>query len=125
MTPKPCILIHYHEISLKGHNRSWFEKIFKKNIRSQIKPLPFSNVENNAARLFIFGIDVDQWNKYAIKLQKVMGLMNAHLMFRINPNIEDIKQLAAELVKKERFNSMKTINKDISNEFYKLVENKF
>ena len=31
MNPK-CILIHYHEIGLKGDNRSWFEKTFVNNI---------------------------------------------------------------------------------------------
>ena len=26
------ILIHYHELGLKGDNRKWFEKVFRNNV---------------------------------------------------------------------------------------------
>ena len=71
---KYCILIHYHEISLKGDNRRWFEKILIRNVRSQIKPLPFRNIEINAARVFIFGINHSRWDEYAITLKKSWDL---------------------------------------------------
>ena len=73
MNPKACILIHYHEISLKGDNRRWFEKVFKKNVRSQVKPLPFDSVETNAARVFIFGGAARRWSEYAPAVKKIMG----------------------------------------------------
>ena len=95
MNPSACILIHYHEISLKGDNRTWFEKIFKRNVRTQVKPLPFTNVETNAARVFIFGVDASRWNEYATALKKDMGLMNAHLMHRVEPEMNIIKSMAA------------------------------
>ena len=31
-----CILIHYHEIALKGKNRSWFENQLINNIELQL-----------------------------------------------------------------------------------------
>ena len=68
MNPNACILIHYHEISLKGDNRAWFEKIFKRNVRTQVKPLPFTSVETNAARVFIFGVDANRWSEYTTAL---------------------------------------------------------
>ena len=40
-----CILIHYHEIGLKGDNRSWFEKIFINNIKRQLQNLPYSSIK--------------------------------------------------------------------------------
>ena len=39
-----CILIHYHELGLKKKNRTWFEKIFQKNINTHLKSLPFQNI---------------------------------------------------------------------------------
>ena len=56
MNPQ-CILIHYHEIGLKGDNRSWFEKLFIKNIQIQLNRLPYTKIQIKAARILILGID--------------------------------------------------------------------
>ena len=111
MNPNACILIHYHEISLKGDNRTWFEKIFKRNVRTQVKPLPFTSVETNAARVFIFGVDANRWNEYATTLKKVMGLMNAHLMHRVEPKMDTIKATAAELISHKEFETFRVSTK--------------
>jgi len=111
MSPNACILIHYHEISLKGDNRTWFEKTFKRNVRTQVKPLPFTSVETNAARVFIFGVDANQWSEYATALIKVMGLMNAHLMHRVEPEMDAIKATAAELISHKEFETFRVSTK--------------
>ena len=111
MSPKACILIHYHEISLKGDNRGWFEKVFKRNVRTQVKPLPFTSVETNAARVFIFGVDADRWIEYAAELKKVMGLMNAHLMHSVEPEMDDMKSTAAELIATKEFETFRVSTK--------------
>ena len=111
MSPSACILIHYHEISLKGDNRGWFEKVFKQNVRKQIKPLPFTSVETNAARVFIFGMDASRWDEYAIELKKVMGLMNAHLMHQVEPEMDAMKSTAAELIATKEFETFRVSTK--------------
>ena len=108
---KYCILIHYHEISLKGDNRRWFEKILIRNVRSQIKPLPFRNIEINAARVFIFGINHSRWDEYAITLKKVMGLMSAHLVQRVDAEMDLINQKAAQLISGKNFESFRVSSK--------------
>ena len=47
MTEEFCILIHYHEIALKGKNRSWFERRLIKNIKRQLNGLPFTKIQLN------------------------------------------------------------------------------
>ena len=74
MTEDFCILIHYHEISLKGKNRSWFERRLINNIKCQLSGLPSTKINLTAARIFCFGIDESLWNDYARRLQKIMGL---------------------------------------------------
>ena len=59
-----CILIHYHEIGLKGDNRSWFEKIFIKNIKKQLQDLPYNSIQIIAARVLIFGVKNSLYNEY-------------------------------------------------------------
>ena len=67
-----CILIHYHEIALKGKNRKWFEKIFISNVKRQLYNLPYSKIELSAARIFCYGIDCDQWGLYSNRLRKML-----------------------------------------------------
>ena len=64
MNPQ-CILIHYHEIGLKGDNRSWFEKLFIKNIQIQLNRLPYTKIQIKAARILILGIDFKQYGEAA------------------------------------------------------------
>jgi len=94
-TPTPCILIHYHEIALKGKNRSWFERRLIKNIKRQLSGLPFTKVQLNAARIFCFGIDESMWNDYAHRLRKVMGIKHAILMSQVKSDIDTIQAVAA------------------------------
>ena len=111
MNSKICILIHYHELSLKGDNRIWFEKIFKRNLRKQIIPLPFTAITTKAARVFIFGIDATRWDEYSAKLKKVMGLINAHLMHNVEPILETIKSTSAMLIANKNFETFRISTK--------------
>ena len=85
-----CILIHYHEISLKGDNRSWFEKHFVENIKTQLNSLPYKKIKIVAARIFIIGIDRDCYEEYEKCLKNVMGLKNAYVMSRSDLNVDAI-----------------------------------
>ena len=107
MTEAFCILIHYHEIALKGKNRSWFERRLIKNIKRQLYGLPFTKVQLNAARIFCFGIDESLWNDYAQRLTKVMGIKHAILMTQVKDNIDTIKSVAAAQLKGLEFSSFR------------------
>jgi thiamine biosynthesis protein ThiI len=107
MTEAFCILIHYHEIALKGKNRSWFERRLVKNIKQQLHGLPFSKVQLNAARIFCFGIDESIWNDYAQRLKKVMGIKHAILMTQVKDDIDTIKSVAVAQLKGLEFSSFR------------------
>ena len=85
-----CILIHYHEIGLKGDNRSWFEKIFVSNIKKQLHNLPYQKIKIVAARVFIMGVDSKFHDKYNDSLQNVMGLKHAFFMSAVSLDSEII-----------------------------------
>ena len=106
-----CILIHYHELGLKRDNRTWFEKIFQKNIREHIDNLPFKNINTYASRVFIYGIDEKKWDLYKQKLKNVMGLKNATLMQKIDADIEKIKLISKKIAEKINFESFRITTK--------------
>jgi len=107
MTEAFCILIHYHEIALKGNNRNWFERRLIKNIKRQLFGLPFTIVQLNAARIFCFGIDESLWNNYAQRLRKVMGIKHAILMTQVKDDIDTIKSVAVAQLKGLEFASFR------------------
>ncbi|MDO4502544.1 MAG: tRNA uracil 4-sulfurtransferase ThiI [Coriobacteriia bacterium] len=48
------VLIHYHEIGLKGHNRSVFEKRLMRNLEVLLEGFPLVTIHRVAGRLVIF-----------------------------------------------------------------------
>ena len=112
-----CILIHYHEISLKGKNRSWFERHHINNIKKQLRGLPFSRIHLSAARIFCFGIDESQWDKYGQRLKKVMGIKHATLMAQLNSDMDLIQESATLQLQQVEFETFRITTKRQFKEF--------
>ena len=106
-----CILIHYHEISLKGDNRSWFEKHFVENIKAQLHSLPYKKIKVLAARIFIIGIDRDCYEEYEKCLKNVMGLKNAYVMSRSDLNVDAINSEVQYQIKDLSFSTFRVSTK--------------
>ncbi len=102
-----CILIHYHEISLKGDNRKWFENVFLQNVKENVRGLPYDRIIITAARLYIFGIDAGLWDEYSGRLRNVMGLSNATLIVQIPAELPLIKSTAESLIVDESFDTFR------------------
>ena len=98
---KDCILVHYHEIGLKGDNKSWFEKILLNNIRKKLADHQYSSIEKNASRIFIFGINPNEWERYSKLLKEIIGIKNALLAKSSNTKISTIKDIAHQIISNE------------------------
>ena len=98
MSNQFCILFHYHEISLKGKNRSWFERQLIKNIKIQLKNLPLLNIKLISARIFCYGIDVSRWNEYAGRINKIMGIKHATLMEKNICTIDEMEKSEVKVI---------------------------
>ncbi len=48
------VLVHYHEIGLKGHNRSYFEKRLVKNLQALLHAYPIVTIHRISGRIIIF-----------------------------------------------------------------------
>ena len=48
-----CVIVHYHELALKGHNRDYFEQCLIKNIRTALNDVGVRQVENLHSRIRI------------------------------------------------------------------------
>ena len=82
---KYYIIVHYHELSLKGKNRPWFQKKLILNIKKQFSGLQFSSIKLIASRIIITNIDKAQWKQYKDVLKCIIGVKNS-ILTSANPN---------------------------------------
>ena len=101
------ILIHYHELGLKGDNRKWFEKVFRNNVKKHLKNLPYNSIKIIGARVFVNQIDKTKWNEYKNKLNNVMGLSNATLVYNVEPTIKNFNDASNNLIANKSFKTFK------------------
>ncbi len=90
------ILLRYGELGLKGHNRSFFIKKLKENIRRMLKSR--GELSSAHGRLF-FHPEGDEEEAVKI-LQRVFGLVGASPAREVELDMEDIAGAAADLISK-------------------------
>ena len=93
---KHVIIVHYHELSLKGKNRNWFEKTLLKNIKRHLYNLPFTNISRLSGRIIIEEIDFSLLDQYINIMSNVIGIRNFILAAETPLDLEQIKNKALE-----------------------------
>ncbi|GAB4273826.1 MAG: tRNA 4-thiouridine(8) synthase ThiI [Coriobacteriia bacterium] len=69
-----AILVHYHEIGLKGRNRSRFENVLRRNIRAALAGLEVGETERFASRLLVRLPDHSVRDEALARLARVPGI---------------------------------------------------
>ncbi len=88
------IIIHLHELTLKGKNRNWFERTLLSNIRTHLRGLKYSDIVNVAGRIVITNIDISQYDNYKENLKSLIGIRNFIFASHCDLDIDIIKERA-------------------------------
>lgn len=94
------ILVRYGEIALKGLNKSYFIDLLIRNIKAALKDLRGVKLEKIQGR-FILRLAPEEYEKAAVALQKVFGIVSISKAYVIENDFEEIKKLALELMGEE------------------------
>lgn len=92
-------LVHYHEIGLKGHNRSSFEMRLLKNIQSLLSDYPVVTIHRIAGRLCVFfreGTDRATTVKAADLIAQVPGTARVSCGFKCARDLPEMVEAAKE-----------------------------
>ena len=84
-------LIHYHEIGLKGHNRSNFEKRLQKNLEALLVDFPIVTIHRISGRLCIFlreGTSFEEAGKVVEVVRNVPGVARVSCGFKCERDID-------------------------------------
>lgn len=69
-----CVIVHYHELALKGRNRPYFEQRLVRNLRSVLKGLDVTQVESLPGRIRVSLGAHTPWEPVKTRLAKVFGV---------------------------------------------------
>jgi thiamine biosynthesis protein ThiI len=98
-----CFVCHYHEISLKKANRSFFEKLLVQNIRTALKDVPYRVVRRMPGRILVELLEDSPLADIATRLQKVFGLVSASPAWEIKQDLEAIAETAWPLMQNRQY----------------------
>ncbi len=91
------VLVHYHEIGLKGHNRSKFETRLLKNILGLLDGFPVVTVHRVSGRLIIFlkeGCSAEEAESCASFAARIPGVARISCGFKCPRTLEAINEAA-------------------------------
>ena len=104
-------LIHYHEIGLKGRNRSVFEKRLVKNVEALLSAYPIVTIHRISGRLCVFikeGTPYETALEIAQSLRGIPGIARVSCGFKCNRNLEVMGDVAVNaLAECEAFETFK------------------
>jgi thiamine biosynthesis protein ThiI len=104
---KRVILIHYHEINLKGKNRGWFEAHLHQHIVSLLKDLRHAPIQRYAGRLLIELHEDSPMDEIRRRVRLVFGVANLVEAWEVPAETESIQSGIAELIPQTEFRSFK------------------
>lgn len=105
------VLIKYGELTTKKGNRRVFINKLEENIKKSIKNV---KIIKKLDRMYIEALDVD----FVVdKLKKIFGIQGIVIAYKVNTNIDDIKQAIVEILKKQNFKTFKIDTKRANKSF--------
>jgi len=104
---KRTIIIHYHEINLKGNNRGWFEAHLQNHIASLLKGVTYKNVRKIAGRMIIELVPDSPIDEITRRLSMAFGIANFVVAWEVAADIEEIQTGLEVLISQGEFESFK------------------
>ncbi len=99
------ILVRYGELTTKGKNRKMFINTLTKNVKRKLSGLDVK-VTQTRDRMYIDFDEKDQ-DEIVDRMKRVFGLVSFSLVQVAKTDIEDIKEVALEMVKEQEFKTFK------------------
>lgn len=93
------VLVHYHEIGLKGHNRGRFEQKLVDNINNLTKDFPVAKCHRMSGRIVVFlkdGATKEEQTSLFSFLAKIPGVQRVSAGFKCDAEYDTMKKLAVE-----------------------------
>ena len=98
---KEMIIAKYGEIILKGGNRARFENVLLNNIRNSLREVAEFDMKLAQATVYVDVHDAEKMDIVVERMAKIFGLVSVTRAAEATKDIEDIKRVAKEYLKKD------------------------
>lgn len=100
-------IIHVDEISLKGENRPFFERILLENIQRVLPPNVYLDIEKRHGTTVVWL--VDDFDEEAVKtsLTKVFGIANFSFAYAVPSSFQELEKAIITLLKEKTFSTFR------------------
>lgn len=102
-----ALVAHYHEIGLKGRNRSFFETTLLRNMRRALRGTGYGRLRHAFGRVtvdFLPDADIEAATERAAR---VFGVAYVGAGRRVRPDLEQIGEVALDLITQKPFESFR------------------
>lgn len=99
------LVAHYHEISLKGRNREYFEETLARNLKRALRGTGYDRIRRGFSRITVDFKPENRLEEAAARASMVLGIANLGVGRRVAQDIDDIGAVALELLSAEAFDS--------------------
>ncbi|MGH2728020.1 MAG: hypothetical protein ACRDKS_13695, partial [Actinomycetota bacterium] len=103
MSTRPYAIVHYHEIGLKGRNRSLFENILVRNLTTALGDTGAGKPRKLPGRVLVRLDPDDDFETIARRLSRVFGVANFGLGVGGRLDAESLGDVAWEVVRGREF----------------------
>ena len=110
------ILIKYGELTTKKANRNLFINTLYQNIKDTLKDFNIK-IEKTRVRMFIYPENNNQINEILDKLKKIFGIHSIVIAYKVDNNIDNIKNEVLNICKIIQFNTFKVETKRSNKNF--------
>jgi len=104
---RPTVLIHYHEINLKGNNRGWFEKKLREHVVSLLRDIPHGGIHRSGGRMIIRLSPDSPVPEVIERMKTVFGVANFAIAQQVTADLDAVKDALTELIQHKSFVSFK------------------
>jgi tRNA uracil 4-sulfurtransferase len=105
------VVIHYHEIALKGRNRPFFVDRLAGNLRLALADTPGCQVHTLAGRLLLSAPDAMPWPFLRDRLATVFGIANFAPAVSVAPDLDTAAAAVVQHAQRDSFTSFRVTTK--------------
>lgn len=89
---RPCVVVHYHEVGLKGRNRPFFLNTLERNLRRATAGLGVKAVERTTGRILLWLEPDVSWEPLRERIAGVYGVVNFARGYALQPQLPALIQ---------------------------------
>jgi len=105
------VLVHYHEIALKGRNRPFFLRKLADNLRRALEDVEGVRVRGLPGRIAVEVADAAGWDLVRERVGSVFGVANFSLAHEMPLDLERLKEEAVAALRGQAFSSFRVTTK--------------